>query len=41
MKLYVEKVQNFGPMIGFSTMIMLQITRCSLSNSFCPKNRLL
>jgi hypothetical protein len=29
---------NFGPVIEFSIMTIPQITRCSLSSSFWPKN---
>jgi len=38
MKLYVEKGLNFGPMIVFSTLTMLQLTWHSLWSSFWPKN---
>jgi hypothetical protein len=41
MKLRVGKVLNFGWMLGFSTITVLQLTRCSLSSSFWPKNLLL
>jgi len=41
MKLCVEKGLNFCPVIGFSTMTMLQFIRYSLPGSFLSKNWLL
>jgi hypothetical protein len=41
MKLCIQKGLNFGPVIGFSTITMLELTRCFLSSSFWPKDQLL
>jgi len=41
LKLWVEKCLNYDPVIGFSTMTMLQLTRNSQSCSSWPKNPLL
>jgi hypothetical protein len=40
-KLCIEKGLNFDSLSGFSTVTVLQLTRCSLLTSFWPKNQLL